>query len=80
MATAASPPEAFFEALGVPIHLVHGALDWMFPVKLAQMASDELSKAGAQAEFHELADLSHAYPREHNARILEWLDPALAPG
>lgn len=63
---------------GVPVYLVHGALDWMFPVQLARMAAEELEKAGAALEFRELADLSHTYPREENARILEWLDPALA--
>jgi hypothetical protein len=25
--------------------------------------------------YHEIADLSHTYPREVNARLIEWLDP-----
>lgn len=61
-----------------PIYLVHGAQDWMFPVALARMARDELEKAGAQLVYREIEDLSHTYPREENARILEWFDPSLA--
>jgi phospholipase/carboxylesterase len=59
------------------IYLVHGALDWMFPIGLARAAAEELQKAGARLEFREIEDLSHTYPREENARILAWLDPAL---
>jgi phospholipase/carboxylesterase len=61
-----------------PIYLVHGAQDWMFPVALARMARDELEKAGARLVYREIEDLSHTYPREENARILEWFDPSLA--
>ncbi len=68
-------------AQGRPIHLVHGARDWMFPVALARHARDELAKAGAALVYREIEDLSHTYPREENARILRWLDPTLAlPG
>ena len=35
-------------------------------------------EAGAELAYREVADLSHAYPREENARILEWFDPGLA--
>lgn len=62
---------------GKPIYLVHGALDWMFPVETARMASKTLEGLGAEVVFREIADLSHTYPREENARILEWLDPSL---
>jgi phospholipase/carboxylesterase len=68
-------------ARGRRIYLVHGALDWMFPVTLAQNARDALQEAGADLVYREIADLAHAYPREENARILRWLDPRLAlPG
>jgi len=60
-----------------PIYLVHGALDWMFPVALAQEAARVLEDAGAQLVYRELADLSHTYPREENAAILEWFDAGL---
>ena len=65
---------------GARIYLVHGALDWMFPVDIARMARDELEMAGADLTYREIEDLSHTYPREENARILEWLDPSLALG
>ncbi len=65
-------------AHGRRIYLVHGALDWMFPVELARMARDALDEAGADLTYREIADLSHAYPREENGRILTWFDPALA--
>ena len=69
-------------ARGVPIYLVHGALDILFPVDLARFASDTLRQHGAALEYRELADLSHTYPRSENVRILDWfegLGPRLAP-
>jgi len=64
-------------ARGRRIYLVHGALDWMFPVSIARAARDELERAGSDLLYREVEDLSHTYPREENARILRWLDPAL---
>jgi len=61
-----------------PIYLVHGALDWLFPVTLAQEAARVLREAGAQLVYRELEDLSHTYPREENTRIIEWFDERLA--
>ena len=58
---------------GLPIYLMHGALDWMFPVDMARSANEALSAAGAQVEYREIADLSHTYPIEENPRILKWL-------
>lgn len=60
-------------AAGKRIYLIHGALDWMFPVALARAAAEELDKAGADLTFREIEDLSHTYPREENAKILDWL-------
>jgi phospholipase/carboxylesterase len=65
-------------ARGRRIYHVHGALDWLFPVALARLARDELVRAGAEHTYREIEDLSHTYPREENAAILDWLDPALA--
>jgi phospholipase/carboxylesterase len=65
-------------AEGRRIRLVHGALDWMFPVQIAREAADALRDAGAELVYREIEDLSHAYPREENANILEWLDPLLS--
>jgi len=58
---------------GLPVYLVHGALDWMFPVSVARSAYSALDAAGAKVVYREIVDLSHAYPREENARMLEWL-------
>jgi phospholipase/carboxylesterase len=59
---------------GLPIHIVHGRLDWMFPVQVARQTSQALSAAGANVTYRELDDLSHCYPREMNAEMLQWLD------
>ena len=58
---------------GLPIYLMHGARDWMFPVEAAQMAAAALSAAGAAVTYREIEDLSHTWPREENGRILEWV-------
>ena len=53
-------------------HLIHGKLDWMFPVEVARQTKALLSAAGANVTYRELDDLSHSYPREINAEILDW--------
>ena len=58
---------------GLPVHIVHGRLDWMFPVQVARQTAQSLSAAGAAVTYRELDDLSHTYPREMNADILQWL-------
>jgi phospholipase/carboxylesterase len=60
-------------ARGRPIYLIHGALDWMFPVPTARMARAALETAGARVVYREIDDLSHTYPRDENPRILDWL-------
>jgi len=65
-------------ASGRKIRLVHGRLDWMFPVASAEMAAEELTRAGADLTLRIIEDLSHTYPREENDRILTWFDPSLA--
>ncbi len=57
----------------LPVYLVHGVLDWMFDVDIARVAEQALTAAGAAVIYREIADLSHTYPREENARILDWL-------
>ena len=63
-------------ARGRPIYMVHGALDWMFPVHTARMAREALAAAGARIVYREIEDLSHTYPRDENPRILDWLTGA----
>jgi phospholipase/carboxylesterase len=57
---------------GLPIHIVHGTQDWMFPPELARTAQRVLEAAGAAVVHREIADLSHTYPRDENATILDW--------
>jgi phospholipase/carboxylesterase len=59
---------------GLPIFLVHGKLDWMFPVQVARQTSNLLSAAGTDMTYREIDDLSHCYPREMNAEILNWMN------
>lgn len=58
---------------GLPIRIVHGRRDWMFPVQTARDARDALAVAGADVDYREIDDLSHCYPREVNAELLDWL-------
>ena len=60
-------------ARGKPVYLVHGALDWMFPIYTAHLARQALTAAGARLVYREVEDLSHTYPRDENPRILDWL-------
>ena len=55
------------------VYLMHGALDWMFPVDVARTANAALTAAGAQVVYREIADLSHTYPRDENPKIMDWL-------
>lgn len=59
---------------GLPVHIVHGGLDWMFPVQVARQTQQLLSAAGANVTYREIEDLSHCYPREINPAILSWLN------
>jgi phospholipase/carboxylesterase len=59
---------------GLPIHIIHGRLDWMFPAELARQAHVALASAGAAVSYREVDDLSHSYPGELNAVLLSWLE------
>ena len=56
----------------VRIYLIHGALDWMFPIETARETYHALLHAGVDIEFREIADLSHSYPDDENVNILRW--------
>jgi phospholipase/carboxylesterase len=58
---------------GLPIHIVHGALDWMFPPFVAHEAAAALGAAGASVRYTEIGDASHVHPAEINARIIDWM-------
>ena len=55
-----------------PIYLTHGAQDWMFDIDVARVAHQVLEERGADIVYREIADLSHAYPRDENPKILDW--------
>ena len=57
---------------GLPIRIVHGTQDWMFPPEMAQGAERALRQTGADVSYREITDLSHTYPRDENAAILDW--------
>ncbi len=57
---------------GLPIQIIHGARDWMFPATMAQSAHRALQQAGAAIVYREIADLAHTYPRDENPAILDW--------
>ena len=57
---------------GLPIHIIHGALDWMFPIELADEAERALKAAGADVTYRPVADLSHTVPQDLNSAVLDW--------
>ena len=57
---------------GLPIHLVHGALDWMFPVDVARTADRAFRAVGADVTYVEVEDLSHTYPRDMQPDLVDW--------
>ena len=58
---------------GLPIHIIHGQRDWMFPIAMAQEARQHLTRAGAAVAYHEIEDLSHSYGADLSVMILDWL-------
>ena len=58
---------------GLPIHITHGALDWMFPVAMAREARERSRPRRRGVTYREIPDLSHTYPREVNAELMGWL-------
>ncbi|MDP3940188.1 MAG: PHB depolymerase family esterase [Deltaproteobacteria bacterium] len=58
----------------LPIYLAHGVKDWLFPIDTARMAAKVLEERKIDHVWRELPDLSHAYPRSENDRILDWLE------
>lgn len=56
----------------LPIYLVHGCEDWVFPLSLSRSAKAALSVSGAKVVYHEIPNLGHAHPDEENIRIMDW--------
>lgn len=58
---------------GLPMHIMHGALDWMFPAGNARETAEALAQMGAKTVYREVADLSHTYPSsEEHGGIYDW--------
>lgn len=58
---------------GLPIHILHGDRDWMFPRQMAEDAANHFTAAGANVTYRPIADLSHAYGADLSTMILDWL-------
>ena len=58
---------------GLPIHILHGDKDWMFPRKMAEDAAKHFTAAGADVTYQPIADLSHTYGADLSTMILDWL-------
>src|SRR5436305_16659 len=56
---------------GLPIFITHGKLDWMFSVQTARQTQAALAAAGANVTYREIDDLSHPYPTEVNAALVQ---------
>lgn len=70
--SSALPPFDPERAKSKRILWVHGAQDWIFPAKRTVQSCRYLQQAGADIKLKMIEDLSHAYPREANAMILDW--------
>lgn len=57
----------------LPIHILHGDKDWMFPHQMAADAAQHLTKAGANVTYRPITDLSHTYGADLSTLILDWL-------
>ena len=61
---------------GLPIHIVHGALDWMFPVDMAREAERYFSGVGRCGDVsRNRGSQPHLSGRRELASILDWLSP-----
>ncbi|MET4700462.1 phospholipase/carboxylesterase [Constrictibacter sp. MBR-5] len=57
---------------GLPVHIVHGAQDWMFPPEVAHGAAEALRRAGADVVHREIADLPHCFATDQTGPVLRW--------
>ncbi len=58
---------------GLPVHIIHGDRDWMFPRQMADDAARHFTDAGADVTYRPISDLSHTYGGELSSLILDWL-------
>ena len=58
---------------GLPLHIIHGDRDWMFPRQMADDAANHFTTAEANVTYRPIVDLSHAYGADLSSMILDWL-------
>jgi phospholipase/carboxylesterase len=59
----------------VPILVIHGVQDFIFPVAFTRQTSDLLQKIGYPVTYEELPEWGHAYPYSINERmVLPWFE------
>jgi phospholipase/carboxylesterase len=54
----------------VPLFIVHGARDWIFPVGFTRQSYDLLNKIGYNVTYTELPDWGHAYTYSINEQLV----------
>jgi phospholipase/carboxylesterase len=57
---------------GLPIHILHGARDWMFPAAMAREAARMLAGAGAAVTHEEVGGMAHVWPQAWTPGIADW--------
>lgn len=64
----------------VPLLIIHGAKDFIFPVQSVRSAQELLTKLGYNVTYRELSDWGHAYPYRINEQIvLPWFASLRTP-
>ena len=59
----------------VPMLVIHGVQDFIFPVAFTRQTSDLLQKIGYHVTYEELPEWGHAYPYAINERmVLPWFE------
>ncbi len=67
------------EGRAVPLLVVHGAHDHIFPIQTVRSTCGLLTHLGYDVRFDELPDWGHAYPyRIHRERVLPWFEELTA--
>ena len=68
------------QGIELPIHIVHGALDHIFPVETIRSGHGLLTRLGYNATYEELPDWGHSYCSYVNERlVMPWFEGLGAP-
>ncbi len=63
------------QGIELPIHIIHGAQDHIFPVDSIRKGHALLTRMGYQATYEELPDWGHSYCASINARlVMPWFE------